>query len=140
MQIIPVIASREAEIENGAFVAAHGGRPFRSSCSWSSGSAYSALRFRATDDDLDDGPPIHGHHGFQAVWLGTSFLLVLGLFVYGAVGLVEIRGAQTADFEVNVERRAVGVAFRVPGERASSRTSSTSRSTGASICRSSRMT
>ncbi len=29
------------------------------------------LRFRATDD-LDDGPPIHGHDGFQAIWLGTS--------------------------------------------------------------------
>ena len=29
-------------------------------------------------------------------------MLVFGLFVYGAVGLVDIRGAQTADFEVDV--------------------------------------
>jgi cytochrome c oxidase subunit 2 len=49
-----------------------------------------------------DGPPIHGHAGFQAVWVGTSFVLVLVLFVYGSLGLIEIRGAQTAEFEVNV--------------------------------------
>jgi cytochrome c oxidase subunit 2 len=52
---------------------------------------------------VQDGPPIHGHRGFQAAWLGISFLMVLGLFAYGAIGLVEIRGAQTADFEVQVE-------------------------------------
>jgi cytochrome c oxidase subunit 2 len=61
---------------------------------------YAALRFRATDDT--DGPPLHGHAGFQVVWIGGSFLLVLVLFVYGAIGLLDIRGAQNADFEVNV--------------------------------------
>ncbi len=62
---------------------------------------YTALRFRATDD-VDDGPPIHGHNGFQAVWLGTSLILVIILFGFGAVGLLDIRGAQAADFEVRV--------------------------------------
>jgi cytochrome c oxidase subunit 2 len=101
IQIIPVIASREASIENSAFVVL------------TAASvpvlmlvvvvlAYTALRFRATDE-MADGPPIHGHTGFQGVWLGISLILVLFLFVYGAVGLVDIRGAQTADYEVQVK-------------------------------------
>jgi cytochrome c oxidase subunit 2 len=111
LQIIPVIASREAAIENSAFV-------LLTAVSVPVlmlvvvGLAYAALRFRAPNgtaagsggmaDGTVDGPPIHGHRGFQAAWLGISLLMVLGLFAYGAIGLVEIRGAQTADFEVQV--------------------------------------
>ncbi|HEY8636827.1 MAG TPA: cytochrome c oxidase subunit II [Candidatus Limnocylindrales bacterium] len=100
IQIIPVIASREAEIEDSAFVVLTAASvPVLMFVVV--GLVYVALRFRATDE-ITDGPPIHGHRAFQGVWLGTSLVLVLFLFVYGAVGLVEIRGAQTADFEVNV--------------------------------------
>jgi cytochrome c oxidase subunit 2 len=100
MQIIPVIASREADIENAAFVLLTAASvPVLMLVVV--GLVYSALRFRAIDE-VADGPPIHGHTAFQAAWLGTSLVLVLGLFAYGAVGLVNIRGAQNADFEVNV--------------------------------------
>jgi len=100
-QIIPVIASREADIENSAFVLLTAASvPVLMLVVV--GLGYSALRFRATDETAD-GPPIHGHTGFQASWLGASLILVLGLFAYGAIGLVDIRGAQTADFEVQVE-------------------------------------
>lgn len=101
MQIIPLIASREAEIENGAFVL----------LTASSvpvlmfvvvGLAYAAIRFRTSDETVD-GPPIHGHVPFQVGWVIVSLVLVLGLFGYGALGLVAIRGAQAADFEVQVE-------------------------------------
>lgn len=105
LQIMPVIASREAEIENRAFVI----------LTASSvpvllfvvvGLVYTALRFRASKatatDRMTDGPAIHGHLPTQAAWVIVSFILVLGLFGYGALGLVEIRGAQTADFEVHV--------------------------------------
>jgi cytochrome c oxidase subunit 2 len=99
-QIIPVIASREAEIENSAFVLLTAASvPVLMLVVV--GLVYSAFRFRATDETAD-GPPIHGHTGFQATWLGASLILVLGLFAYGAIGLVDIRGAQTADFEVKV--------------------------------------
>jgi cytochrome c oxidase subunit II len=105
LQILPVIASREAEIEDRAFVL----------LTASSvpvlmfvvvGLVYSAVRFRASKESsgaMADGPPIHGHVGTQLAWLIVSLVLVLGLFGYGAIGLVEIRGAQTADFEVQVE-------------------------------------
>jgi cytochrome c oxidase subunit 2 len=104
LQIIPVIASQEAAIENRAFV-------LLTAVSVPVlmlvvvGLVYTALRFRAPGgmaEGTADGPPIHGHAGFQAIWLGISLIMVLGLFAYGAIGLVEIRGAQTADFEVNV--------------------------------------
>jgi cytochrome c oxidase subunit 2 len=112
MQIIPLIASREAEIENAAFVLLTAASvPVLMFVVV--GLAYSALRFRATDE-MADGPPVHGHNGFQAAWVGISLLLVLGLFAYGALGLVEIRGAQTADFEVNVSAEQWAWHFEYP--------------------------
>jgi cytochrome c oxidase subunit 2 len=101
MQIIPEIASREAEIENSAFVVLTAASvPVLMFVVV--GLVYTALRFRATDETAD-GPPIHGHIRFQAAWLAISLVLVVGLFGYGAIGLIEIRGAQTADFEVQVQ-------------------------------------
>ncbi|MEO8625300.1 MAG: cytochrome c oxidase subunit II [Candidatus Limnocylindrales bacterium] len=101
VQILPHIASHEAQIEDDAmvlltvvsipvlmFVVV--------------GMIYSAIRFRARGDEQQDGPPIHGHRLFEAGWLVITFLMVIGLFGYGAVGLVDLRGAQTADFEVLV--------------------------------------
>ncbi len=101
VQILPEIASREAEVEDAAFVLL---TVVSMPVLWFVvvGLAYSALRFRAPAGDVEDGPPVHGHRGFQAGWLVVTFLLVIGLFVYGAVGLLEIRGAQSADFEVHV--------------------------------------
>jgi cytochrome c oxidase subunit II len=105
LQIIPVIASREAEIENGAFVLLTAASvPVLMLVVVAL--AYTALRFRASDElaeGMADGPPIHGHTAFQVAWLGISLILVIFLFVYGAIGLIEIRGAQSADFEVQVE-------------------------------------
>ena len=101
MQIIPRIASKEAVIENDAFV-------LLSVLSVPVmmfvvvGLVYSVLRFRATDETTD-GPAVHGHTGFQAAWVAISFVLVLVLFGYGAVGLIAIRGDQSSDFEVRVE-------------------------------------
>ena len=101
IQILPDIASHEAQIEDDAmvlltvvsipvlmFVVI--------------GMVYAAIRFRARPDDLEDGPPIHGHRALQAGWLVVTFAMVVGLFAYGAVGLIDIRGAQLADFEVLV--------------------------------------
>jgi cytochrome c oxidase subunit II len=113
VQIIPVIASREAKIENTAFV-------LLTVLSVPVlmfvvvGLAYSALRFRANGDEAD-GPPVHGNRGFQAAWLIISFVLVIGLFGYGAFGLVDIRGAQASEFEVNVRAEQWAWHFEYPG-------------------------
>lgn len=119
MQIIPVIASREAEIENGAFLLLTAASvPVLMLVVV--GLAYSALRFRSTDE-MVDGPPVHGHAGFQAAWVGISLLLVLGLFAYGAIGLVEIRGAQAAAFEVNVSAEQWAWHFEYPASGVNSK-------------------
>lgn len=100
IQVLPEIASNEAAVEDHAFV-------FLTVVSmpvlWFVvvGMGYSAVRFRAGADDVD-GPPVHGHSGVQVGWLVLTTVMVLGLFVYGTIGLVEIRGAQVADFEVHV--------------------------------------
>lgn len=112
LQIIPLIASREAEIENRAFVLlAAASVPVLMFVVV--GLVYSAIWFRAKDETAD-GPPVHGHTGFQAAWLVISLVLVLGLFAYGAIGLVEIRGAQVADFEVDVEGEQWAWHFEYP--------------------------
>jgi len=112
MQIVPVIASREAEIEDNAFVVlAAASVPVLLFVVV--GLVYSALRFRATGE-IVDGPPIHGHTGFETAWVGLSLALVLGLFAYGALGLIDIRGAQTADFEVNVSAEQWAWHFEYP--------------------------
>src|SRR5665647_326960 len=82
IQILPDIASHEAQIEDDAmvlltvvsipvlmFVVI--------------GMVYAAIRFRARPDDLEDGPPIHGHRALQAGWLVVTFAMVVGLFAYG---------------------------------------------------------
>jgi cytochrome c oxidase subunit 2 len=112
MKIIPVIASREAAIENSAFVLL-GVLAVPVLMFVVVGLVYSAVRFRANGDD-EDGAPIHGHRGFQAAWLGISFALVIVLFTYGAAGLVDIRGAQTADFEVQVSAEQWAWHFTYP--------------------------
>ncbi len=101
MQIMPRIASKEAAIENEAFVLLMV-LSVPVLLFVVVGLAYSALRFRATDQTTD-GPPVHGHMGLQSVWVGLSLVLVLVLFGYGAVGLLAIRGDQSSDFEVRVE-------------------------------------
>lgn len=100
LQILPVIASHEAEVENAAFVVLTAASvpvlllvvvP----------AVYAAIRFRARDDEPDaDGPPIHGHSRFEATWVALSFVAVLSLTVYGSIGLLEIRGGTDATVEV----------------------------------------
>lgn len=112
IQVMPAIASQEAEIENAAF---------RLLTILSVpvlmfvvvGLVYPAWRFRAKGD-ADDGPPIHGNRGFQGVWLGVSFALVIGLFGYGAIGLIDIRGVQSSEFEVSVSAEQWAWHFEYP--------------------------
>jgi len=118
-QIMPTVASKEAAVENGAFV-------LLTVLSIPVlmfvivGIAYSAVRFRAGGDQ-EDGPAIHGNRRFQTIWLTVSFALVASLFVYGAFGLVEIRGAQTAEFEVHAVAEQWAWRFEYPSAGVSSK-------------------
>jgi cytochrome c oxidase subunit II len=46
-------------------------------------------------DEVGDGPPLKGHAGFQAIWLGVTTVTVLALFVFGTVDLAHNDGAGT---------------------------------------------
>jgi len=48
-------------------------------------------RHRAGDDT--DGPPIFGHTGIQATWIGATAVIVLAAFVFGTVELIVPAGA-----------------------------------------------
>ncbi len=100
-RILPVAASREATIVDGAFV-------FLTVLSIPVvmlvvvGLLYSAVRFRARTEDDADGPAIHGHRPFELGWLVVTFVLVGFLALYGSLGLIEIRGGEREDLRVQV--------------------------------------
>jgi cytochrome c oxidase subunit 2 len=111
-QILPQVATREAEIEDRAMVLLTVvSMPVLMFVVVVM--AYSAFAFRAGAQDAD-GPPLHGHRGVQTTWLLVSSCLVLGLFVYGTLGLLEIRGSQDAEFEVQVRAEQWAWHFTYP--------------------------
>jgi cytochrome c oxidase subunit 2 len=112
VQILPEIASNEARVENQTFVVL---TIVSMPVLWFVVVAmvYSAIQFRAHQGDAD-GTPVEGHFGVQLGWLVVTTIMVLGLFAFGAIGLVEIRGAQAADFEVHVQGRQWAWSYTYP--------------------------
>jgi cytochrome c oxidase subunit 2 len=117
MQVMPVVASREAEIENAAFVLMTAASvpvlllvvvPM----------VYAAVRFRARPGDPDgDGPPIHGHRRFELAWVALSLVAVAGLALYGSIGILEIRGSEPPTLEVHAIASQWKWEFEYPGTR-----------------------
>jgi cytochrome c oxidase subunit 2 len=115
MHIMPSIASREAEIEDGAFVLLTAASvpvllavvvPL----------VYSAIRFRARRAEGNlDGPPIHGHRAFEVGWVTVSFAAVIGLAAYGSIGLIEIRGDAQAALQVRAVAKQWAWKYEYPG-------------------------
>jgi cytochrome c oxidase subunit 2 len=54
---------------------------------------YTLINWRHRDGDDDDGPPIFGHTGLQATWIGGTAVIVLAAFVFGTVELIVPAGA-----------------------------------------------
>jgi len=42
---------------------------------------YSVITFRAAPDDLEDGPPIHGHTGLEIAWTAVPFVLITAIAI-----------------------------------------------------------
>jgi cytochrome c oxidase subunit 2 len=53
---------------------------------------YALVNWRHRGDD-GDGPPIFGHTGLQATWIGGTAVIVLAAFVFGTVELIVPAGA-----------------------------------------------
>ncbi|HUY50797.1 MAG TPA: cytochrome c oxidase subunit II [Streptosporangiaceae bacterium] len=54
---------------------------------------YALVNWRHRDGDEEDGPPIFGHTGIQATWIGGTAVIVLAAFVFGTVELIIPAGA-----------------------------------------------
>src|SRR5262245_59001948 len=48
---------------------------------------YAVFRFRAQEDDWEDGPPIHGHTGLEITWTAIPFVLVTAIAIVSAIVL-----------------------------------------------------
>lgn len=100
-RILPVVASKEATIVDGAFVLLTAvSVPVLMLVVVTL--VYAALRFRARPDDDADGPPLHGHRALEVGWVLVTLVLVGFLALYGSLGLVEIRGGERHDLRVQV--------------------------------------
>jgi len=112
MQALPIVASEEARVVNGAFVALTVvSVPVLMFVVVAI--VYSAIRFRARDDDAE-GPAIHGHGALEVGWVVVTFAMVIGLAAFGTIGLLEIRGDQRADLEVRASATQWAWAFEYP--------------------------
>jgi cytochrome c oxidase subunit 2 len=54
---------------------------------------YTLVNWRHRAGDDEDGPPIFGHTGIQATWIGATAVIVLAAFVFGTVELIVPAGA-----------------------------------------------
>jgi cytochrome c oxidase subunit 2 len=75
---------------------------------------YSVLRFRVRPDDLEDGPPIHGHTGLEIGWTLIPFLLVTSIAIVSAIVLSR-NAAQARDtLRINVTAQQFKWTFSYP--------------------------
>jgi cytochrome c oxidase subunit II len=75
---------------------------------------YAIVRFRVRDDDLEDGPPIHGHTGLEITWTIIPFILVTGIAIVSAIVLSR-NDAQAQDtLRVNVTAQQFEFTFSYP--------------------------
>jgi cytochrome c oxidase subunit II len=113
--LLPAVASREGEVADRAFVAlllaslpvfflVH------------VVVVYSGWRFRADPTD-GDGPPIRSNGKLEAVWVGVTFAMVLGLSGYGWIGMVEMRTHEHTDLRVLVVGSQFAWRFEYPDLR-----------------------
>ena len=75
---------------------------------------YSILTFRARPDDLEDGPPIHGHTGLEIVWTIIPTILVTAIGIVSAVVLSRDDALGKNVLRVNVTAQQFAWSFSYP--------------------------
>jgi cytochrome c oxidase subunit II len=67
---------------------------------------YSILRFRVRPDDLEDGPPIHGHTGLEITWTAIPFVLVTAIAIVCGIVLSrnDAQGANPLHVDVTAQQ------------------------------------
>jgi cytochrome c oxidase subunit 2 len=75
---------------------------------------YSVLRFRAQDDDFEDGPPIHGHTGLEIAWTAIPFVLVTVIAIVSAIVLSRNDAQAENTLRVDVTAQQFEFTFSYP--------------------------
>ncbi len=75
---------------------------------------YSVIKFRAAPDDLEDGPPIHGHTGLEITWTAIPFVLVTAIAVVCGIVLSKNAAAGPDPLVINVQAQQYSWSFGYP--------------------------
>jgi len=75
---------------------------------------YSIVTFRARPDDLEDGPPIHGHTGLEIVWTIIPTMLVTAIAIVSAIVLSRNEALGKNVLRVNVTAQQFVWSFSYP--------------------------
>jgi cytochrome c oxidase subunit 2 len=75
---------------------------------------YAVLKFRASDDDDSDGPPIHGHTGLEIAWTAVPAILVTAIAIVSAVVLARNSDAGPNPLRVDVLGQQFAWSFTYP--------------------------
>jgi cytochrome c oxidase subunit 2 len=75
---------------------------------------YSVLRFRARPDDLEDGPPIHGHTGLEITWTAIPFVLVTAIAIVSAIVLSRNDAQASNTLHIDVQAQQFEWTFSYP--------------------------
>jgi len=63
---------------------------------------YSIWKFRAADDDLSEGPPIHGNTTLEVVWTAVPSIVLVAIAVYGYIVLDRNEAVAAGNLKVDV--------------------------------------
>jgi cytochrome c oxidase subunit II len=75
---------------------------------------YSVIRFRASPDDEEDGPPIHGNTGLEITWTAIPFVLVTAIAIVSAIVLSRNDAQAENTLRVNVLAQQFEFTFSYP--------------------------
>ncbi len=75
---------------------------------------FAVLRFRVRPDDLEDGPPIHGHTGLEITWTAIPFGLVTAIAIVCAIVLSRNDAQATDTLRINVTAQQFTWTFSYP--------------------------
>lgn len=75
---------------------------------------YAVLRFRARPDDLEDGPPIHGHTGLEITWTAIPFVLVTAIAIVSGIVLSRNDAQASNTLHINVTTQQFTWTFSYP--------------------------
>jgi cytochrome c oxidase subunit II len=75
---------------------------------------YSIVKFRAAPDDLEDGPPIHGHTGLEITWTAIPFVLVTAIAIVCGIVLSKNAAAGPNPLVIDVQAQQYSWSFTYP--------------------------